>query len=62
MLNNITTIMPIRQNTKIKGAGDIVKIAAQPIAKIIDAVAGTNLQTCGGCEQRRQSLNKKIPL
>ena len=62
MLNNVTTIMPIRQKLNIKGAGDVVKIVAQPIAKVIDAVAGTNLQTCGGCEQRRQSLNKKFPL
>jgi len=62
MLNNIITIMPIKEASKLKGAGDVVKLVAQPIAKIIDSVAGTNLQSCGGCEQRRQSFNKKFPL
>ena len=41
-----------------KGVGDLVKMVAQPIAKGIDAVAGTDLQNCSGCEQRRQALNK----
>ena len=41
-----------------KGLGDLVKVVAQPIAKGIDAVAGTNLQNCSACEQRRQTLNK----
>lgn len=42
----------------ITGAGDVVSIFAQPVAKAIDAVAGTNLQNCGGCKKRRQALNQ----
>jgi hypothetical protein len=41
-----------------KGLGDVVKKIAQPIAKGIDAVAGTDIQNCSSCEKRRQALNK----
>ena len=47
---------------RIRGAGDIVAIIAQPIARVIDSVAGTNLQGCGGCAGRRDALNKAFPL
>lgn len=45
------------------GIGDLVAIGAQPIAKVIDKVAGgkTNLQNCGGCNQRKDNLNKMVP-
>lgn len=43
------------------GLGDVVAFVAQPIAKAIDGVAGTNLHTCGGCSQRRESLNQAFP-
>ena len=39
------------------GLGDAVALVAQPIAKAIDAVAGTNLKECGGCAKRRAALN-----
>jgi len=42
-----------------KGLGDYVHDIAQPIAKIIDSVANTNVQGCGGCAQRRAKLNLK---
>lgn len=37
--------------------GDAVAVIAQPIAQVVDAVAGTNLQNCGGCQQRQQAWN-----
>lgn len=43
------------------GLGDAVAVVAQPIARAIDAVAGTNLQGCGGCAKRREALNKVLP-
>lgn len=39
------------------GLGDVVHAIAQPIAKIIDRVAGTNIAGCGTCAKRRASLN-----
>lgn len=39
------------------GLGDIVHTFAQPIAKAIDQVAGTNIQSCGACAKRRAMLN-----
>ena len=44
----------------IRGLGDVVEKLAQPVAKLIDSVAGTDLQNCSGCEKRRQALNKTI--
>jgi len=43
------------------GLGDAVAAIAQPIAKAIDNVAGTNIQGCGGCQQRKEALNKLVP-
>lgn len=39
------------------GLGDVVHTLAQPIARAIDSVAGTNVQGCGACAQRRAKLN-----
>lgn len=41
-----------------KGLGDMVAKVAQPIAKAIDAVAGTNIHECSRCKQRQEALNK----
>lgn len=43
-----------------RGLGDIVYKVAQPIAKTIDKIAGTNIKGCSGCAKRRNKLNKKI--
>lgn len=43
------------------GLGDAVAVVAQPIARVIDAVAGTNLKECGGCAKRRAALNAMVP-
>ena len=44
------------------GLGDRVEHIAQPIARVIDRLAGTNIQQCGGCKKRREALNKAFPL
>ena len=47
---------------KFRGAGDIVHLFADPLAKGIDALLGTSIKRCGGCGQRRAALNEAIPL
>jgi len=44
-----------------RGLGDRIARIAQPIARAIDAVAGTDLQNCNGCAQRQELLNQKFP-
>lgn len=44
-----------------QGLGDRVEKIAQPIAKMIDRVAGTNIQGCGACKKRKEYLNEKFP-
>lgn len=44
------------------GLGDLVASVAQPIARGIDSIFGTNIQNCGGCKKRQQTLNEKFPL
>ena len=44
------------------GLGDVVHKVAQPIARVIDKTLGTNIQGCGGCKKRKESLNKHFPL
>ena len=43
------------------GLGDVVAVVAQPIAKVIDAVAGTNVAGCGSCAKRQAALNAAFP-
>jgi hypothetical protein len=45
---------------EILGLGDAVAMVAQPIARAIDRVAGTNIQNCGGCKQRQEMLNRLV--
>lgn len=47
---------------KPDGLGDRVERIAQPIARVIDKVAGTNIQGCGACQKRKEALNKAFPL
>jgi hypothetical protein len=42
--------------------GDVVHSVAQPIAKAIDKVAGTNIQGCAGCKRRRARLNGRLDI
>ena len=43
------------------GLGDLVHGVANPIAKAIDFVAGTDLQNCPSCNGRREALNRNVP-
>lgn len=47
--------------TELRGLGDAVAVVAQPIARMIDSVLGTNVQGCGGCKARQAALNKVLP-
>lgn len=38
--------------------GDVLATVAQPIARGIDAVAGTNIAECSGCKKMRDNLNQ----
>lgn len=53
----LTTGKYLRLCAKYRQLGDVVELAAKPIAKSIDRVAGTNLKNCGGCNRRREALN-----
>lgn len=46
---------------KPSGLGDRVERIAQPVARVIDRLAGTNIQGCGACQKRKEYLNKKFP-
>ena len=41
-----------------RGLGDAVAAVAQPIARAIDRVAGTKIQSCASCKRRRDALNQ----
>lgn len=50
------------------GLGDAVALVAQPIARAIDAATSmlpkrlrTNVAGCGGCQKRKEALNKAVP-
>jgi hypothetical protein len=45
---------------KLKGAGDVAALAFKPIAKAIDAVAGTDLANCQGCAERQAKWNEAV--
>lgn len=45
---------------KTVGLGDAVAFVAQPIARIIDSVANTNVAQCGGCKKRQEALNNLV--
>lgn len=46
---------------RFKGAGDVVAFIAQPIARGLDMIFGTDLENCGGCKERREALNEALP-
>jgi hypothetical protein len=52
---------PSPTRNSIRGAGDVVHRVAQPIARALDRVLGTKIEHCGGCAQRRETLNRALP-
>ncbi len=49
------------QSFQMMGAGDAFALVAQPVAKLIDSIAGTDLANCLPCKNRRAAWNKAIP-
>lgn len=57
-------LKPTKVITHVKdrvGLGDLVAKVAQPLARAIDRVAGTNVAGCGGCKGRKDKLNAAVP-
>ncbi len=46
----------------MKNLGTTIERIAKPIARGIDAVAGTNINGCGGCNKMRDNLNAGMTL
>ncbi len=46
---------------KLTGLGDAAALIAKPVARLIDAALGTDLEHCDDCEQRRQRWNEAVP-
>ncbi len=46
----------------MKNLGTKIELFAKPIARGIDALAGTDLSGCGGCNQMRDNLNAGMTL
>ena len=51
----------LKRPRKKMGLGDAVEMVAQPIAGAIDSLFGTHIQGCGGCQQRKDTLNRLVP-
>jgi hypothetical protein len=43
---------------KYRGLGDAIAVVAQPIARAIDRIAGTDVAHCKGCAKRKAALNR----
>lgn len=46
---------------KFRGAGDLVRCLASPVAKFIDATLGTDIEHCQACAERQHKLNELLP-
>jgi hypothetical protein len=60
LMNEIPSVKTEEENKK--GLGDLVEKIAQPIAKKIDKLLGTNIRNCGGCKRRKNFLNRLLTL
>jgi hypothetical protein len=49
----VRTRKPLRLGTRVARI-------AQPIARAIDKVLGTNVRKCGGCKKRRKKWNRLL--
>lgn len=59
-IHTINPLPPKKPRKKV-GLGDAVAMVAQPTAEVIDKLVGTSLAKCGGCAQRKETLNGAIP-
>ncbi len=46
----------------MKNLGDKIALIAQPIARGIDAITGSNVAGCSGCNKMKQNLNSGMSL
>lgn len=60
-MSEVQKPLPKVSPKKYRGMGDVVHAVAQPIAKMIDHVAGTSIKSCSACGQRREALNRIVP-
>ena len=61
-VDSLHSIVMKHDPNRIKGLGDIVHLAAKPIARVMDKTIGTSLSGCGSCDKRREALNRAVPL
>lgn len=52
---------PKAKRRPLRGLGDAVAAIANPIARAIDAIAGTDIEGCGKCKKRQAALNTAVP-
>ena len=57
----VSDFMAITKPKQFSGLGDAVAAVANPIAKAIDAVAGTQIQGCASCAGRQSAWNELLP-
>ena len=50
-----------RRPRKLKGLGDLIALAAHPVAAALDAAFGTEWVDCRTCAGRRETLNRHFP-
>lgn len=48
---------PRKHRKALPPLGDAVAAIAQPIARAIDRIAGTDIEHCKGCAKRQKTLN-----
>jgi hypothetical protein len=46
---------------KYRGIGDVVATVARPVARALDAIAGTQWTGCAACQKRRAAMNRFLP-
>lgn len=52
--------VPLLESLQTRQMGDAVKTALAPVVALSDSLLGTDLQNCGGCEQRRVDWNRQV--
>ena len=53
--------VPVAPPRRLRGLGDLVAVIAQPVARALDRLLKTKLKDCGGCKERQDELNEKVP-
>lgn len=59
-INLLQKYSPDKKIPKQAGLGSLIATVANPIAKGIDRVLGTNISNCRGCQRRKEYLDNLI--